>query len=148
MAITAKVKKDMVTAMKAGEKERAAMLRYLLSQLKMGEKESGGEMSQEQEIKLLVEEKKRRQQAAEGFLKGGREDRAAKEEMEASIIDNYLPRQMEDDELEVLLRDAINETGASGIKDLGRVMSQLMPKVGGRADGKRISTMARTMLEE
>lgn len=147
MSITSKVQKDMVAAMKSGDRERAAMLRYLLSQLKMGEKEAGGEMGEDEEIKLLTNEKKRRQQAAEGFRKGGSEDRAAKEDAEAAAIDEYLPSQLGDEELKALLQEAINETGASGVKELGKVMSQAMPKVGGRADGKRVSSMARQILE-
>lgn len=147
MSITAKVQKDVVTAMKSGDKDRVAMLRYLLSQMQMGEKEAGGEMTEDQELKLLANEKKRRQQAAEGFRKGGSEERARKEEAEAAIIDEYLPRQMGDEELRVLLQGVISEVGASGSKDIGKVMSQVMSKVGGRADGTKVSGFVKQLLE-
>lgn len=133
--------------MKSRDRERASMLRFLLSQLKMGEKEAGGKMAEDEETKLLMNEKKRRLQAAEGFRKGGSEERAVREEAEAEAIDEYLPRQLGEDELMAVVEAAINETGASGIKDLGKVMSQAVPKVGGRADGKKVSDMARRLLE-
>lgn len=147
MSLTARVQKDIVAAMKSGDKKRVAMLRFLLSRMQMGEKEAGGEMTEDQELNLLANEKKRRQQAAEGFRKGGSEERAQKEEAEAAIIDEYLPRQMGDEELKVLLERVISEVGASGAKDIGKVMSQVMPMVGGRAEGRRVSGLAKQLLE-
>lgn len=146
MSITAQVQKDMVTAMKSQDKQRLSALRMILSQLQLGEKESGGEFGEEQELKVLATEKKRRLQAADAFRDGGREDRAAAEEAEAAIIDGYLPQAMGEDELAALVDEAIAATGAAGIRDMGKVMSALMPRVGGRSDGKVVSSMVKSRL--
>lgn len=144
--ITEKVQNDMVAAMKARDRERAGALRMLVSELKLGAKEAGGELSEEQETAVLKKEKKRRLQAAAAFRGGGREDSAAKEEAEAALIDTYLPQAMGADELAALIDAAIAETGASGPKDMGRVMSVVMVRAGGRADGKQVSGLVKEKL--
>ncbi len=146
MSITEQVKKDVVVALKAHDKERVSALRMILSQLQMGAKEAVEGFGEEQEIKVLATEKKKRLQAAEGFRAGGREESAVKEEAEAGIIDTYLPQAMSDEDLAKLVDDAIEATGALGIKDMGKVMSRLMPLVAGRADGNVASAMVKERL--
>lgn len=146
MSITEKVQKDMITAMKARDKELTSALRMILSQLQMGEKEAGSGYGEADEFKVLATEKKRRLQAAEAFRGGGREESALKEEAEARIIDTYLPRAMEDEELKALVDEAIAAVGAEGQKDTGRVMSHVMAKAGGRADGRAVSTIVKNRL--
>lgn len=146
MSITERIQKDMVAAMKAGDKVRLGALRMILSQLKMGEKEARGEFSEQQEITVLMSEKKKRLQSAEAFREGGRDEKAQQEEAEASLIDSYLPQAMSEAELETIVEEAIGATGAGGTRDMGRVMSQVMPRVAGRADGKVISEMVRKRL--
>lgn len=148
MSITDKVQKDMVAAMKAGDKELVAALRMILAPLQMGGKEAKGEFGEQQAIAVLMTEKKKRQQAAEAFRGGGATDRALKEESEAAIIERYLPQAMSSDELAALVDDAITAAGAAGPKDMGKVMSHLMPKVAGRADGKVLSEMVKNRLAE
>jgi uncharacterized protein YqeY len=146
VSITEQVKKDVVVALKAHDKERVSALRMILSQLQMGAKEAVEGFGEEQEIKVLATEKKKRLQAAEGFRAGGREESAVKEEAEAGIIDTYLPQAMSDEDLAKLVDDAIEATGALGIKDMGKVMSRLMPLVAGRADGNVASAMVKERL--
>ncbi|MFA6001643.1 MAG: GatB/YqeY domain-containing protein [Thermoleophilia bacterium] len=146
MSITEKVQKDMIAAMKARDKERVSALRMILSQLQMGEKEARGEFGEAEEFKVLATEKKRRLQAAEAFRDGGRAESALKEEAEAEIIDTYLPRAMTDDELTTLVDDAIAAVGAQGPRDTGKVMSHVMAKAAGKADGRTVSAIVKNRL--
>lgn len=146
MSITDRIQKDMVGAMKAGDKELVAALRMILSPLQLAGKEARGEFDEQQEIAVLISEKKKRMQAAEAFRSGGAEERAGKEEAEAAVIDRYLPQALEPEELAAMVDEAIAAVGAGSPKDMGKVMSQLMPRVAGRADGKALSEMVRQKL--
>ncbi len=92
---------------------------------------------------MLQRERKRRLESAEAYREGGRDDLAEGEEREAAIIEPYLPEQLSDEELHAIVGDAVAESGASSPKDMGKVMSAVMPKVEGRADGKRVSQWSR-----
>ncbi len=146
-SITAQVQKDMVDAMKARDKERVQALRMILSELKLAGKEARPGFGKAEEIAVLRREKKRRQQAAASFRSGGREDRAAGEEAEAAIIDVYLPQELGESDLEGIVDEAIAATGASGVKDMGKVMSAVMKRTAGRADGKKVSGMVKGRLQ-
>jgi uncharacterized protein YqeY len=141
MTVLEQVRSDMTSAMKAGEKERVGALRMVLSELQKAVKEGGSD-----EISVLRRERKRRLDAAELFRDGGRPELAEQEESEAKLIDTYLPEEMDDGELDSIIGGAIAETGASTPKDMGLLMKAVMPKVDGRADGKRVSTRAREAL--
>jgi uncharacterized protein YqeY len=138
MTVTEKVRTDITSAMKAGEKQRVGALRLVLSELQKAAKEGGGD-----ELAVLRRERKRRLEAAEQFRGGGRPELAEQEESEAAMIEGYLPAEMDDAELDRLVASAIAETGASGPKDMGNVMKAVMPKLEGRADGKRVSARVR-----
>jgi uncharacterized protein YqeY len=127
--------------MKAGEKERVGALRLLLSELQKDAKENGGG-----ELAVLRRERKRRIEAATQFREGGRDDLARQEEAEARIIEGYLPAELDDEQLGSLVREAIAETGASGLGDLGAVMKLVMARSGGLVDGRRASTAVREAL--
>lgn len=146
MSITEQVQADVVTAMKAHDKERVSALRMIVCALQNAAKEAKEDLGEEQELKVLMAEKKKRQQAADAFRDGGRAESAAKEEAEAAVIDTYLPQAMDESELSAMVDEAVESTGAAGIKDMGKVMSALMPRVAGRADGKVLSNMVRTRL--
>ena len=135
------VRGDMTSAMKAGEKDRVGALRLVLSELQKAQKDGNGD-----ELAVLRRERKRRLEAAEQFRGGGRPELAAQEEAEARIIEGYLPAELEDTELDAIVRAAIAETGASSPKDMGQVMKAVMAKAGGRADGKRASARVREAL--
>jgi uncharacterized protein YqeY len=98
------------------------------------------------EVAVLQRERKRRLESAEAYRDAGRDDLAESEEREAEMIAGYLPEQLSDDELHAIVGDAVAETGASSPKDMGKVMSAVMPKLGGRADGKRVSQVVREKL--
>lgn len=146
MNITEKIQADVVSAMKAHDKERVSALRMIVCELQKAAKEAKEDFGEEQELKVLVAEKKKRQQAADAFREGGRAESAAKEESEAAVIDTYLPQAMDEDELSALVEEAVASTGAGGIRDMGQVMSALMPQVSGRADGRMVSDMVRKRL--
>ena len=127
--------------MKAGEKERVGALRMIVNELQKAEKEGGAD-----EIAVLQRERKRRLESAEAYREAGRDDLAVGEEREAAIIETYLPQQLSDEELRAIVGDVVAETGAASPKEMGQVMSQVMPKVQGRADGKRVSAMVKELL--
>ena len=135
------VQSDARDAMKAGERERMHALRLIVSELQKAAKDDGGD-----EIQVLQRERKRRLEAAEAYRDGGRPDAAAAEEREAEIIASYLPAQLSDEELEAIVGDAVAESGASSPSEMGKVMGLIMPKVQGRADGKRVSALVREKL--
>src|SRR5213082_1621916 len=112
--IAERVKSDLTAAMKAGENERVGALRFVLSELQKAAKEGGDD-----ELAVLRRERKRRLEAAEQFRGGGRPELADKEELEAVLIQAYLPAELDDAELEATVADAIAETGASSPQDMG-----------------------------
>ena len=140
-SILEQVQDDVKTAMKAGEKDKVGQLRMIVNALQQEDKEGKGD-----EVAALQRERKRRLDAAEALREGGRDDAADAEEAEAKLIEGYLPEQLSDDELGELVASAVEEAGASEPKDMGGVMKALMPKVGGRADGKRVSQAVREKL--
>lgn len=141
MAVLQQVQDDAVAALKAGDRDRAGALRLIVSELQKAEKEGAAD-----EVAVLQRERKRRVEAAEAYEKAGRTDLAATERREVELIDPYLPAQLEDAELGTLVEQAVSETGASSVKDMGQVMSAVMPRVAGRADGKRVSAVVRERL--
>jgi uncharacterized protein YqeY len=141
VSILEQVQTDTREAMKAGERDRVGALRMLANALQQEAKAGGGD-----EVAVLRRERKKRLEAAEAFTKGGSEDRAATERLEAELIEGYLPAQLSDSELTKLVDSAIDEAGATEPGDLGKVMSLVMPLVAGRADGKRVSAAVRERL--
>jgi len=135
------VKVDTAAAMKAGERERVSALRMLSNALQQEAKAGGDD-----EIGVLRRERKRRLEAAEAYREGGSVDRAESEESEAELIEGYLPAEISDEELGELVGAAVEESGAEGPQDMGKVMGLVMPKVDGRADGKRVSSAVRERL--
>lgn len=146
MSITEQIQEDMKTAMKAGDWKQVAALRMLISQLLLSRKEATSGFGEKEEIEVLAAEKKRRVQAAEGFREGGREESARNEEEEAELISAYLPEALGDEELAAIIDEVVSSTGAAGMKDMGRVMSEVMTRVAGRADGRMVSDRVKEVL--
>jgi uncharacterized protein len=144
--ITERIQSDLTAAAKARDRDRLAALRLLLDALNKEAKEARGELDEQREVAVLKRERKRRGEAAEAYRKGGREELAAAEEAEAAVIDEYLPAQISDEELEGLVADALSETGAASQREMGKVMSAVMLKAGGRADGRRVSELVKQKL--
>jgi uncharacterized protein YqeY len=136
-----RVQADAREALKTGERERAAALRLVVDALQQDAKLGKGD-----ELAVLRRERRKRLEAADAFRGGGRDDQAQAEEAEAELIDAYLPAELSDQELIALVEAAIAESGAGEQRQMGEVMSIVMPKVAGRADGKRVSAAVRQRL--
>jgi uncharacterized protein len=135
------VRGDITAAMKSGEKERVTALRLILSELQKAAKEGSDD-----ELAVLRRERKRRIEAATQFRAGGRPELAERESAEATLIEGYLPAELDDAALDEIVAAAIRETGASGPGDMGQVMKAVMARAGGRADGRRASERVRAAL--
>jgi uncharacterized protein len=144
VAVLERIQQDVTVALKAGDRERTGALRLLASELQKAIKEAREQ--EVDEIAVLQRERKRRLESAEAFRDAGRSDLAESEEREAAVIDEYLPEQISDAELRRIVEDVVAESGAASQKDMGRVMSAVMPQVKGQADGKRVSAVVREVL--
>ena len=140
-SVLEQVQEDVRTAMKAGERERASALRLIVDSLQKDAKLGDGD-----EVAVLQRERKKRVEAADAYRDAGRTEQAAAESFEAELIEGYLPAQLSDEELAGLVDAAVEETGATEQRQMGDVMKALMPRVGGRADGKRVSAAVRERL--
>lgn len=142
MAIVDLIKADLQGAMRAGEKERVGALRLVLSELQKAFKEGSDD-----ELAVLRRERKRRVEAARAYHEAGRDDLAAGEEAEAAMIGGYLPAELSEAELESIVGQAVRDSGAQTVKEMGQAMRQAMAAVDGRADGKRVSGLVRASLQ-
>jgi uncharacterized protein len=136
-----RIKADVASAMKAGERDRVAALRLVLSELQKAAKEGDGD-----ELAVLRRERKRRREAEEAYRDAGRTDLADAEAFEARAIEAYLPAELSDHELDELVRQAVEETGAQSPRDMGKAIKHVMAAAGGRADGRRVSTKVKEAL--
>jgi uncharacterized protein YqeY len=141
LLIADRIKADVTTAMKAGERDRVTALRLVLSELQKDEKEGAGDAEA-----VLRRERKRRLDAARQFRDAGRDELATGEESEAELIAGYLPAELSDDALDAIVTQAVADTGAESPKDMGRVMGTVMKQVDGRADGRRVQTAVKGKL--
>ena len=146
MSLIARIEEELATAMREREAERRDALRLILSSLRSAEKELQRPLHDEEELQVLQRERKRRLEAAEAFRAGGREEQAESEERELAVLEEFMPEPLTEDELESIVDDAIAECGATSIRDLGRVMADVMPQVAGRADGAAVSQLVREKL--
>jgi len=146
MSLIARLEDELKQAMVARDQSRRDALRLILSSLRSAEKELQRPLHDDEELQVLQRERKRRLEAAEAFRGGGREERALGEEQELAVLEEFMPAQLSEDELEEIIDDAIAEVGATSIRDLGRVMADVMPQVSGRADGSVVSQLVREKL--
>lgn len=142
-----RVQQDMLDAVRKGDTLRRDVLRLLRSAFAYAQIAKGRPLTEEEAIAVAQREVKQRQESIEAFRKGGREDLASKEEKELAILLQYLPQPLTREELIALARKAIQETGAKGPADKGKVMGRLMPQVRGRADGATVSAVVGQLLE-
>ena len=143
-----KINEDLKTAIKQGDKISKSVLRYLKSEIHNREISIGSSLTDEQIIDVLNKQAKQRRESIEAFKNGNRIDLVQKEEKELSIIMSYLPNQLSETEIENIVKEGIIETKATSSKDIGKVMSWVMPKVKGKADGKIISVAVAAILNE
>ncbi len=147
MSLFEKVDKDTTEALKAGEKDRLLLLRGLKSDLKYAKLDKGDDLTDDDVIEVLTYQAKKRRDSIEQFEKGGRDDLVAKETVELEIVNRYLPQQLSDNELEEIVAEVITETNASTPADIGLVMKNLMPKVKGKADGRKVNEIVTKKLK-
>ncbi len=145
MSILERIDSDLKVAMKSSEKIRVSTLRMVKASLKNLEIEKG-ELSDDDVIGVLSTQAKQRRESISEFEKGGRQDLADQEREELAVILSYLPEQLSEEELTGIIQETIRETGASSLKDMGRLMKSLMPRVKGRADGKLVSQKVKELL--
>ncbi len=142
----ARIEGELKEAMRARDRARSDALRLTLAALRSAEKELRRPLDSSEELQVLQRERKRRLEAAEAFRSAGREEQAAAEERELLVIEEFMPAPIDEAELERIVDDAIAETGATSLRDLGRVMADVMPQVAGRADGSTVSRLVREKL--
>ena len=146
MSLKAEIQEAVKIALKSGDAVTLSTLRLLLSALHNEEIKLRKELTAEEIQKTITTLCKQRGEAIELFRKGGREELAQKEEAELLVLKRYMPQPLSEAEVATLIRASIDEAGAKGIGDLGKVMKLLMPKVSGRSDGKQVSEMAKALL--
>ena len=146
MSLIDRLEGDLKQTMLARDDVRRDALRLVLSSLRAAEKDFQRPLHDDEELQVLQRERKRRQEAAEAFRGGGREEQALGEERELAVLEEFMPEPLSEDELEEIIDDAIAEVGATSIRDLGRVMADVMPQVSGRADGSVVSQLVREKL--
>ncbi|HEB75083.1 MAG TPA: GatB/YqeY domain-containing protein [Nitrospirae bacterium] len=145
MSILERIDGDLKVAMKSSDKVSVSTLRMVKASLKNLEIEKG-ELSDDDVIGVLSTLAKQRRESIAEFDKGGRRDLADQERGELAVILSYLPEQLSEEELADLVREAVRETGATSLKDMGRVMQSLMPRLKGRADGRLVSQKVKELL--
>ncbi|MBI2692449.1 MAG: GatB/YqeY domain-containing protein [Solirubrobacterales bacterium] len=141
MAIVDQLQDDVKTAMKARETEKVQALRLIVAELQRASKDGNDD-----ELAILRTARKKRVEAAKAFRDGGRDDAAEQEESEAALIDQYLPAQMDDTALDAAVASTIEQVGATGMSDMGKVMGAVMGKVNGEADGNRVQASVKAHL--
>ena len=146
MSILTRLSADLKDAMKAHDKMRVNTLRLLISQIKKEKIDSVEDLTTEQETGILLTAAKRRKEAIQAFESGNRQDLVEIESQELEIISEYLPEQMSDGEIEKVIEEVIKAAGASSMKDLGRIMAEVMKRLKGKADGKKVQTIVRSKL--
>jgi len=139
VSLTEQLQADMKTAMREGDTRRRDTLRMAIAAAQNAAKEKREPLSDEEALAVITKEVKKRRESIRAFHDAGRDDLADKEQSEIDVLSPYLPEQMGEDEVRALVIEAIAASGASSPRDMGRVMSLLMPKVKGRADGKLVS---------
>jgi len=146
MSMIGQIESDLKEARLARDDERRDALSLILNALQQAQKELQRPLSEEEELQVLQRERKRRVEAAEAFREGGREERAEAEERELVVLEDYMPEQLSEEEIEDIIDDVISEVGATSIRDMGRVMAGVMHQVSGRADGSTVNQLVKEKL--
>ena len=147
MSASERIQQDVKSAMKERDKPRLGALRMLGAALKNGQIEAGRPLEEEEEQTILRRQLKQREESAEAFRKAGREDQAADEAAEADVVRAYLPRPLSPEELNDVVDTAIQETGATNMRDMGKVMGRATQLSDGRAEGRELSALVKERLQ-
>jgi len=146
MTMIARIEDELKQARLARDGDRRDALSLILSSLRSAEKELQRPLSDDEELQVLQRERKRRAEAADAYEAAGREEQAEAEEYELEVLEEFMPEPLSEDDLEEIIDDVIAEVGATSLRDLGRVMADVMPQVSGRADGSTVSQLVREKL--
>ena len=146
MTLIEEIETQLTDAMRERDDSRRDTLRLILASLRGAEKELQRPLHEDEELQVLQRERKKRVEAAEAFRTAGREEQADKEESELEVLEEFMPEPLSEDDLEEIVDNVIAEVGATSIRDLGRVMADVMPQVSGRADGSTVSQLVREKL--
>jgi uncharacterized protein YqeY len=146
ISLIKRLEQELREAMLARDDLRRDALRLTLSSLRSAEKELQRPLSAQEELQVLQRERKRRAESAEAFRSAGREAQAEREEEELEVLEEFMPEPASEEELEQIIDDVIAEVGATSMRDLGRVMADVMPQVAGRADGSVVTQLVREKL--
>jgi uncharacterized protein YqeY len=146
MSLITRIEDQLKAARLARDEARRDALSLILASLRSAEKELQRPLSDDEELQVLQRERKRRAEAIEAFRAAGREEQAAGEEVELAVLIEFMPELLSEEELEEIIDNVIAEVGATSIRDLGRVMADVMPQVSGRADGSTVSQLVREKL--
>jgi uncharacterized protein YqeY len=142
-----RLEEDIRNTMRARDRERLETLRFLKSQIQLTEKNNLKELDESGVTDVVAKQVKDRRESIEMFGQGGRADLVAKEEASLTVLLEYMPEQLGEDEIEAIARQAIADTGASGPGDRGKVMGRIMPQVRGKADGGQVNAIVSRLLE-
>ena len=145
-SLSARIEAELKAAMLAKEAVRRDALRLILSSLRSAEKDMQRALSADEELQVLQRERKRRVEAIDAFRAAGREEQAGKEEDELDVLEEFMPEPLGEEELEAIVDGVIAEVGATSLRDIGRVMADVMPQVSGRADGGTVSQLVKEKL--
>jgi uncharacterized protein YqeY len=148
MEMKARLAEDLPAALRSGDRLRVSVIRLLTAHIKNREVEKRGALTEAEVLQAISTSCKQRQEAIEQFRQGGRPDLADKEAAELGILQSYLPRALTSEELRAMVLEAIREVQATSLKEMGKVMAILMPKVTGRADGTLVNTLVREALSQ
>jgi uncharacterized protein YqeY len=146
MTLQERLLQDMKAAMKAKEKITLAAIRFARSAMKNREIELGKQLEEEDELKVIVSLVKQHKDSIEQYQQGGRDDLVEREQAELAVLEAYLPQQLSEEDIRALVTEAIEAIEATSMKDMGKVMRYIMPKVQGRADGKQINQLVKEQL--
>jgi uncharacterized protein YqeY len=146
MSVIADIESELMEARLARDDRRRDALALVLNALQNAQKELQRELSEDESLQVLQRERKKRAEAMEAFDAAGREEQADLEEFELEVIEEFMPEPLSEDDLEEIVDNVIAEVGATSIRDLGRVMADVMPQVSGRADGSTVSQLVREKL--
>ena len=147
MSLLSRLNDDMKTAMKAKDKESLQVIRMIKSSIQNEQIKEGHDLTEEEELTVLSREMKQRRDSLHEFEEAGRDDLAEKVKSEIVIVEKYMPEQLSDEEIRQLVQEAITQTGASSMKEFGKVMGAIMPKVKGKADGNQVNAIVKELLQ-
>lgn len=144
--LAGQINQELVKAQKARDEVTVSSLRLLISDIKNAQIAKGGELTDDETREVIAKKAKRHKESIEAYEKAGRKDLVDKEQAELAVISRYLPKQLTNSEIEKIVDEVLSQTGAAALGDLGKVMGQVMAKVGGQADGARVSEIVRARL--